>query len=50
MAVAAAGQKQVPQAVREEAIYFPAQKIHFELDDPRSAADVILTNDPRLGG
>jgi uridine kinase len=29
-------------------IYFPAQEIHFERDDPRSAADLILPNDPRL--
>lgn len=25
-------------------IYFPAQKIHFELDDPRSEADVVFVN------
>ena len=29
-------------------IYFPAQLVHFERDDPRSAADVTLVNDPRL--
>jgi hypothetical protein len=29
-------------------IYFPAQEIHFERDVPRSAAEVILRNDPRL--
>jgi uridine kinase len=28
--------------------YFPAHIIHERLDDPRSAADVILRNDPRL--
>jgi uridine kinase len=31
-----------------ENIYFPAQRIHFSLDDPRMAADEILINDPRL--
>lgn len=29
-------------------IYFPAQEIHYRVDDPRSAADVILVNDPRF--
>src|ERR1051326_3845034 len=28
-----------------ETIYFPAQRIHFERDDPRATADVILDND-----
>jgi len=28
-------------------IYFPAQEIHFERDDPRSAAHVVLQNDAR---
>lgn len=28
-----------------ETIYFPAQRIHFERDDPRATADIILTND-----
>lgn len=32
-----------------ETIYFPAQRIHFERDDPRGAATLILPNDPRLG-
>lgn len=27
-------------------IYFPAQEIHFERDDPRSAAHLVLENDP----
>lgn len=27
-------------------IYFPAQKIHFELDDPKAAATAIINNDP----
>ena len=26
--------------------YFPAQEIHFARDDPRAAADVVLSNDP----
>lgn len=29
-------------------IYFPAQEIHYRVDDPRSAADAVLNNDPRL--
>lgn len=29
-------------------IYFPAQKIHFEKDNPRQAATIILNYDPRL--
>ena len=29
-------------------IYFPAQEIHFRLDDPRASADAVLINDPRL--
>ena len=28
-----------------ETIYFPAQKIHFARDNPRAAADFIITND-----
>jgi len=28
-------------------IYFPAQQIHFDRDDPKAAATVILNNDPR---
>ena len=31
-----------------ETIYFPAQRIHFELDRPREAAGFIVPNDPRL--
>lgn len=31
-----------------ETIYFPAQRIHFERDDPRRAATLIVDNDPRL--
>jgi uridine kinase len=29
-------------------IYFPAQEIHFLRDDPRTAANAIINNDPRL--
>jgi formate hydrogenlyase transcriptional activator len=29
-------------------IYFPAQRIHLERDDPRGAADVFLATDPRM--
>ena len=32
-----------------ETIYFPAQRIHFERDDPRVTADLILDNDFYLG-
>lgn len=31
-------------------IYFPAQEIHFERDDPRGAATAIISNDPKLSG
>jgi len=31
-----------------ENLYFPAQRVHFERDAPRSLADVIVSNDPRL--
>lgn len=30
-------------------IYFPAQKIHFERDDPRGSVDLVVPNDSRLG-
>jgi uridine kinase len=45
------GQEGLPPAETIQAyrtIYFPAQEIHFRLDDPRAAADAILINDPRL--
>lgn len=29
-------------------IYLPAQEIHFALDDPKAAADLVVANDPRL--
>jgi uridine kinase len=28
-----------------ETIYFPAQRIHLVRDNPREAADIVLTND-----
>ena len=31
------------------AIYFPAQEIHFQRDNPKAAAMVIVNNDARLG-
>jgi uridine kinase len=33
-----------------QTIYFPAQRIHFARDNPRSAADLIVPNDARLEG
>lgn len=45
------GQEGLPPAETIRAyhtIYFPAQEIHFLLDDPRSAAAAILINDLRL--
>jgi uridine kinase len=32
-----------------ETIYFPAQEIHFERDQPQVAATATINNDPRLG-
>lgn len=29
-------------------VYFPAQRIHFERDDPRTSASQIIRNDPRI--
>ena len=31
-----------------ETIYFPAQRIHFEMDDPRENADEIISNEDAL--
>jgi uridine kinase len=31
-----------------ETIYFPAERVHLERDDPKASADLILINDPRL--
>jgi len=33
-----------------QTLYFPAQHLHFELDAPRAAADLILDNDLDVGG
>jgi len=44
----ARGQEGLPPAETEhafETIYFPAQNIHLDRDDPRRAADLILHND-----
>ena len=30
-------------------IYFPAQEIHFQRDNPKAAATLLINNDPRLG-
>jgi uridine kinase len=46
------GQEGLPadETVRAyETIYFPAQRLHFAQDDPRSAADAIVINDDRCG-
>jgi uridine kinase len=29
-------------------IYFPAQRLHFRRDNPKTAATIIVGNDPRL--
>lgn len=29
-------------------VFFPAEEIHFQLDDPRRTADLIVPNDPHL--
>ncbi len=31
-----------------DTIYFPAQRLHFERDEPRRTADLVITNDPEL--
>jgi uridine kinase len=46
------GQEGLPpdETVRDyETIYFAAQRIHLDRDNPREAADLIIPNDPRLG-
>ncbi len=48
----ARGQEGLPAAETIKAyrtIYFPAQEIHFQRDDPKGAATMIVSNDPRLG-
>jgi len=45
-------QEGLPPAETIEAyrtIYFPAQRLHQERDQPRGGADQIIVNDPRLG-
>jgi uridine kinase len=32
-----------------ETIYFPAERIHFALDDPKGSADAVIVNDDRIG-
>jgi uridine kinase len=47
----ARGQEGLPpeETVRAyRTIYFPAQAIHFQRDDPRASATAIIINDPRL--
>lgn len=47
----ARGQEGLPPAETIAAyhtIYFPAQRLHLERDDPRRQADAIIPNDPRL--
>ena len=49
----ARAQEGLPPAVTThayETIYFPAQRIHLDRDDPRRAATLIVDNDPRLDG
>jgi len=46
------GQEGLPpeETVRAyQTIYFPAQEIHFRVDEPQAAADVVWVNDLRLG-
>jgi uridine kinase len=31
-----------------QTIYFPAQRIHFEIDRPQQAASIVFPNDPRI--
>jgi uridine kinase len=49
----ARGQEGLPpgETIRAyETIYFPAQRLHAERDDPRGGADLVVPNDPRLAG
>lgn len=48
----ARAQERLPEAETVAAyrqIYFPAQEVHFERDDPQTAATGTTINDPRLG-
>jgi len=43
-------QEGLPQAEtlrKYEQVYFPAQRIHFAVDDPRTSADLTIGNDPQ---
>jgi uridine kinase len=45
------GQEGLPPSETTKAyqtIYFPAQRLHFQRDEPRRLADGIVLNDPRL--
>lgn len=45
------GQEALPPAETVRAyrtIYFPAQELHFQLDDPRACADLVIANDSSL--
>jgi len=47
----ARGQEGLPPAETKhafETIYFPAQRLHFERDQPREIADVVFNNDTAL--
>jgi len=47
------GQEGLPPAQTIKAfqtIYFPAQRIHLARDNPREAADIVLTNDHAIAG
>jgi uridine kinase len=48
-AIARAQEGLTPKATAQayRTIYFPAQEIHFQRDDPRSAATLIVKNDTR---
>jgi uridine kinase len=45
------GQEDLPESETIQAyqtIFFPAQRVHFDRDNPRAAAELIVINDPRL--
>ena len=46
------GQEGLPpeETIRDyRTIYVPAQEIHFQRDDPKAEATLVINNDPRLG-
>lgn len=46
------GQEGLPEreVIRDyHTVYFPAQQLHAELDDPTACADLVVVNDERLG-